>query len=343
MHTCIYLRCMKTTEISEALDEIKIGSPAAFQNLALFPLLGEDKSDHPGYLLLDEAIEHEILVIKEISQAGSVPDLLVSNSAELPVLIMDGEELVGAKQNRILNLTVLVPAHSTIQIPVSCVEAGRWAYESSAFRSSPHSQYARGRASRAAHVTESLIATGERKSNQVEVWAELEEKASRLGTHSPTGAMMAMYLEHAPQVEEYAQAFNAFEKQRGALFALNGEVQGIDCFDNSRTLRSVLPKLIRGYALDAIDGPPGPARQPPTVDATIFLSLVRQAEAIGVPAVGMGEDLRLQSTEIAGGALLAMHSLVHLFAFRQRATSEKRSGHAGRMSRPSWRRRHETR
>jgi hypothetical protein len=333
---------MKITEIRDNLAEIEIGAPATFQNLALFPLVCENQREEPGYLLLDEAIERQVLVIQEVSQNGSVPDLLVTNSDELPVLIMDGEELVGAKQNRVLNLTVLVPAHSTIQIPVSCVEAGRWSYESSAFRSSPHSQYARGRATRAAHVTQSLMATGERNSNQVEVWAELEEKALRLGTHSPTGAMMAMYLEHAPQVEEYAQAFNALEGQRGALFAINGEMQGIDFFDNSRTFRLVLPKLIRGYALDAIDCPPGPLRQPPTGDAPIFLNLVREAEVIGKPAVGMGEDLRLQSREIVGGALLAMHSLVHLFAFRQRATGEKRSGNAGRMSRPSWRRRHET-
>ena len=42
------------------------------------------------------------------------------------VLLYDGEELVGAKQNRILNVTVLVAAGATLPIPVSCVEQGRW-------------------------------------------------------------------------------------------------------------------------------------------------------------------------------------------------------------------------
>jgi hypothetical protein len=40
----------------------------------------------------------------------------------------DGEQLVGAKQNRILNMTVLVAAETEVTIPVSCVERGRWGY-----------------------------------------------------------------------------------------------------------------------------------------------------------------------------------------------------------------------
>jgi hypothetical protein len=40
--------------------------------------------------------------------------------------LLDGEELIGAKQNRALNLTILAPAKQVIVIPVSCVEAGRW-------------------------------------------------------------------------------------------------------------------------------------------------------------------------------------------------------------------------
>jgi hypothetical protein len=39
-----------------------------------------------------------------------VPQLLFINDAMRPVLLLDGEELVGAKQNRVLNLTVLAPA-----------------------------------------------------------------------------------------------------------------------------------------------------------------------------------------------------------------------------------------
>ena len=48
--------------------------------------------------------------------------------------MLDGEELIGAKQNRILNTTVLVAAHTEVTIPVSCVEQGRWGYRGRQFR-----------------------------------------------------------------------------------------------------------------------------------------------------------------------------------------------------------------
>ena len=59
-------------------------------------------------------------------KGGSVPDLLVENRGDVRVLFLEGEELIGAKQNRILNTSVLVAAHTKVKIPVSCVERGRW-------------------------------------------------------------------------------------------------------------------------------------------------------------------------------------------------------------------------
>lgn len=330
---------MQSHEIQERLDELQVGPPVTFRNLSIIALTCADAAASAQYMMLDEAIEQGALLISEISADGSVPDLQVTNSADRPVLIVDGEELVGAKQNRVLNLTVLIPAHSTVRVPVSCVEAGRWAYETPSFRSAPHAQYAKGRATRAAHVTESLRSSGERRSNQVDVWADLEEKAARLGTHSATGAMMAMYLDHAPQIEEYVQAFHAGAQQCGAVFAINGEVQGIDLFDHSHTLRAVLPKLVRGYALDAIDG-----RQPEATEASAgaaaeFLKIVRAAEAMKAEALGIGADLRIESDDVDGGALSVDGRLIHLFVFRRtRRGRETGSRFSARMSRPSRRR-----
>ena len=66
--------------------------------------------------------------ISEIGEAGSVPELTLTSTADRPVLLLDGEELIGAKQNRILNTSVLVAAGATLTLPVSCVEHGRWRY-----------------------------------------------------------------------------------------------------------------------------------------------------------------------------------------------------------------------
>jgi ARG and Rhodanese-Phosphatase-superfamily-associated Protein domain len=49
---------------------------------------------------------------------------------------MEGEEVVGAKQNRTINLSILVPAQAEVIAPVTCVEAGRWHARSAQFPSS---------------------------------------------------------------------------------------------------------------------------------------------------------------------------------------------------------------
>jgi hypothetical protein len=46
--------------------------------------------------------------ITEVSEGGSVPNLRVINKTPHHVLLFDGEELKGAKQNRILNTTILI-------------------------------------------------------------------------------------------------------------------------------------------------------------------------------------------------------------------------------------------
>ena len=96
-------------------------------------------------MLLEEALEQKCARVNEVSQSGSVPELKFTNDCERPVLLMDGEELVGAKQNRILNLTVLAPAGKTIIIPVSCVEAGRWQARSAEFSVAGRAHFSRGR------------------------------------------------------------------------------------------------------------------------------------------------------------------------------------------------------
>jgi hypothetical protein len=49
--------------------------------------------------------------------------------------VVDGEELVGAQQNRIVNATFLIAGLTEVTIPVGCVEQGRWSYRSQDFAS----------------------------------------------------------------------------------------------------------------------------------------------------------------------------------------------------------------
>jgi hypothetical protein len=301
--------------IASAISQVQLGSPQVHANLTVFPLLGEGL-EAPNYLLLDEALEGGCARVTEVSEAGSVPELRFVNECTRPVLLLDGEELVGAKQNRILNLTVLAPAGKTIEIPVSCVEAGRWHAQSREFSSARRAHYAAGRARKAAQVSESIRFGHGRRSDQGEVWNDIAMKAERMESRSPTSAAAAMYENHRQRLDDFRGAFESVEGQVGALFAVNGEAAGFDLFDSSHALGKLLPKLVESYALDAIDQFSEEPREVRGEDVTGLVEAVAGAEAEGHPAVGQGTDIRLHGPRLSGGALADGGRIVHLCAFR---------------------------
>jgi hypothetical protein len=223
--------------LKEELDQLELGEPGHFRNLTLFPLLRKSSNDEPGYLLLEDAIQRQLARVTELNGGGSVPELRFENGGEQPVLLPDGEELFGAKQNRVLNLTILAPAKQTLVIPVSCVEAGRWHMETPEFKPAAHMMYSRARAARATHVTESMRASGSRRSDQSALWDELAVKAARVDAHSPTQAMSALYERHALQVEEFTRALSWQDRQACVAFAISAQVVGLDLLDHPSTMR----------------------------------------------------------------------------------------------------------
>ena len=122
---------MTSTETKKQYNQwfksIKLGSPTIHRGVAIYPIFSS-KSSTLDYLGLTTALERKVLRVTEIGEAGSVPELQVRNTAKRPILLVDGEELEGAKQNRTLNSSILVPAESDIVVPVSCTEQGRWNY-----------------------------------------------------------------------------------------------------------------------------------------------------------------------------------------------------------------------
>ena len=122
-------------ETSEAfLENAKLGGNQSHLKMTLFPLLASDAGE-PDYMILEEALGQGAVEIKEVNHGGSVPDLKLINKSDCKLLVVDGEDLVGAKQNRIVNASFLIAGQTEITIPVSCVEQGRWSYRSQKFAS----------------------------------------------------------------------------------------------------------------------------------------------------------------------------------------------------------------
>ncbi len=103
---------------------LTLSRPQSAGKLTVLPLLRPGTAE-PGYLTLGEALARGLTRVTEVSEGGSVPQLLFINDAVRPVLLLDGEELVGAKQNRVLNLTVLAPAHAKMAQVTESLRQGR--------------------------------------------------------------------------------------------------------------------------------------------------------------------------------------------------------------------------
>jgi hypothetical protein len=300
-------------EIQQALAGLKLGAPQAWRNLALFPLIAP--ADTPaGYLLLDEALERKLARVTEVSREGRVPELAFENDSAEKILLVDGDELIGAKQNRIINLSILVGARAKIAIPVSCVEQGRWSYRSGEFRAAKRALYARARAKKMASVSASLREHGSRAADQTQVWAEVADKIRFLGAESPTGSMSDAYDQSAAELEKYVTAFRPEPRQRGAVVAVDGKVVGLEAFDSATVFAKYLERLVRSYALDAIETANGKTLAPAEEEVRRFLERIKSTAAERFAAVGEGEDVRLSGEGIAGGALAAGGRLVHLAA-----------------------------
>lgn len=315
---------MDTNPIATTLASVTFGPEVSFENLTMIPLV----SKHPGtsctdYVVLDEALASGLVEITEVSEQGSVPDLRVVNKGARPVLIMDGEELVGAKQNRVVNLTILVDAHSELTIPVSCVEAGRWRARSRAFASAPRAQYATGRARRMKHVTDSMCLSGERVSNQADVWADIAQKSVRMKASSPTSAMEALFEHHAAAIDQFVSACTPVDGQVGAIFAVSDRIIGFDLFDRPSTLQKMLPKLVRSVAVDALDAglPSGSATRARKAhahaEAERFAAAAGAAPQHVAKAVGLGEDVRFNTQGVIGAALAVDGGVIHVSAFAE--------------------------
>ena len=317
-------------------------------------------------------VEVALVTGRSFHFAGAVVDLLpipltlIVNNGAVPVLVLDGEELVGAKQNRIVNLTILVAARQTLHVPVSCVEAGRWAARSREFAAAGRAHFASGRAQKLEAVSLAMSECGSREADQGEVWDAIEEKSQRMGAASPTRAAAAMYERSRVQLEEFVERLEPLPRQAGAIFAINGTVAGMDVFDSAATWRKSMRKLVRSYGLDALDrgdeaAAPGPNGAAPATGAEVtpaaganatsaadaaalpaeaavttaqparFLEALKRAAIERFPAIGLGEDLRITGRSVAGGGLMVDGRLVHLVAFpkAKRARIGRRARVAG--------------
>ena len=230
---------------------LRLREPQSHGSLTVVPLaFWSDRG--PRYETLAAALRAGTFHVTEVSDGGSVPELRVINQGARGVLILDGEELVGAKQNRVLNAAVLVREKSSLVVPVSCVEAGRWHSSGHEFHDEEFVVHAKVR--RAVHesVSMSLSMASAYGSDQHRVWDEVAQLQQFAERPSQTGAHRDVYTQRSGDIAGYLDAFPLQHGQHGLLVLRDGEVVGLDFVSRAGCYAQLHAKLLRSYAFDAV-------------------------------------------------------------------------------------------
>ena len=122
----------KNINIELFIDNLTIVNHLEIDNLRFEVIKRNDNLDY-NFTNLKNALNNNKVIINEIDEDGNVPELMCRNLSSDYILILAGEEIIGAKQNRIVNTSIILGPNKNLKIPVSCVEEGRWAYKSHNF------------------------------------------------------------------------------------------------------------------------------------------------------------------------------------------------------------------
>lgn len=290
----------------------------------------------PPYLLFEQAVAAGAVNVREIG-AGSVPSV-AATTKDQPVVIFAGDTMVGGKQNRVINISVWLSAAKVTELPVTCLEHGRWdpglaarfgtgRKADYALRSMVNSQVSEQRRRVHEFAASGAPAAHSFAADQGEVWAEIGRREARAGRRSGTAALHELWAAEEQDARPLAAAFPCPVGAIGLAVGVGGRLVALELFDHPATLAASWPRLVESAVSAHLDhkravaarmAPPDTHHYP---DPGALGRMVGRAVAaldgapIG-PSVGEGFDLRLSGPKVAGSALVRDARVVHAELFR---------------------------
>lgn len=308
------MKTAKSTQTMEFpgkwLESMEFGTPMEFRNLCIIPITAPESKT--SYIDMNDE-EAKQVKVTEIDDSGSVPELKLSNPTEKLLFIIDSEEFIGAKQNRVSNASILVNKKSEVRIPVSCVEEGRWSYKSREFETSKNMMPYKMRFVMMKKVTENLEIGRKHYSDQGEVWNEVRKFHKTAGTDSPTGAMKDSLDNISFDLEQYVELLKSNEDRNGFIAFINGRIAGMEFISRVRSFKNLEEKVIRSLASEAIFNSSEITENTDyKAEIYAFIQNLKKASCGKFKSVELGDDIRIKGESLSGSALVYKDELIHL-------------------------------
>ena len=301
--------------IENQFSELTLGERLeSSSNLSLYPVFS-NAGEGPRFMLMDEALEKGLLEVAELTEEGSVNNLRVANRSSILVLLLDGQELYGAKQNRVLNTSILCQPQSEIEVPVSCTEQNRWSYRSRNFSSSELMMAAKAGSDKASSVYESLAKGKGYSSDQTSVWQGVKNLLFDSDVQSETLAMKDAYTSNTKQLDELVSSLKPATGQVGSVVYISGKLAGCEILANADAYSKLHPVLMKSYAVDALYGGKRDRSGAEEQKAGTIFDRAAECQKEVFDSVGAGVELRFKSKDLTGFALVYEDSLIHASLF----------------------------
>lgn len=284
-------------------------------NLSLIQF-GTDYADTFRYVTFREAFEKNQISITEVDSSGSVNSLMINNRSDEFVFLSDGDLLQGAKQNRVLNTSVLVMPHTKIVVPVSCVEAGRWRYTRSDFGYSEFSAPSHIRRVKHHDVVTHLREGHGHSADQGKVWDEVSNYASLHNESSPTSDMLNTFEKKKHMFDKNINDIFP-EVQANAVAIFNGrKLVSVESFNSRDVYRQYFQKLIRTAMMDSAVHHDDRTinKKDAFLNLERFVNKLTEIEFEKHKAVAAGEESRFASEEMTCYELIYEGKTIHFSA-----------------------------
>ncbi|MBK9072915.1 MAG: hypothetical protein IPL79_18225 [Myxococcales bacterium] len=254
-------------------DEHYLGPAVRHKNLTVRPIFSIAPSrDGSDYLTLDEAFDRKKITISELEN-DSVNTLTATNLADGPIFVMSGEVILGGKQDRIVAKDMLIPAKSTVQLDVFCVEHGRWSEEGGSNRSFRT-------AKKMAHTD---LRASSKYSSQGAVWEKVGRKNTARKTENSTDTFRAVADDKQTKkaVDEYIAVLGAslarHPRAVGFIASYGDDLSTVEIFSSPALFAKIRGKLIESVALEAVDAPEAKNSNEPTAGGVA--AFLKESEA----------------------------------------------------------------
>lgn len=288
------------------LGRVTLGPPQPIGRLEVSPLLLTGDPGTP-FFLLHEAIEARTLEVTEQGE-GAVNQVVAHNRGNRPILILEGESLQGAKQNRMITVDLLIAGGTSATVTVGCVEQGRWDRSHRAFESSPMPVEPSIRAAMKAG------AAGGGTVDQARLWRAIAGKLVGAGVESRSSSYHDYMDKFGGEAEREARALKPIEGQVGILALQDGRLVGFDLLGHPRNWDALSHRLACSYVLGSLDDDPDSAVRVRR-SREEWLRTIAAARVKARPSAGLGQEIVLADPTLVGGGLWHEGRPAHLAAF----------------------------